>query len=140
MGVTEDGIVFAFEYNHTGELGVGDYEERLVPILLRGELKNKSILQVAAGNIHTMFVAADGLVYACGNNDMEQLGVGNTGRRLVPTLVTGQLQGQTAMYVAAGNSHTLCTTANGSVFTWGSGNAWRLGLGDDGPISWCQHK
>ena len=128
--VTEDGAVFAFGDTEHGQLGVGDRDNRLVPTLLRGELENKSVLQVAAGNDHTVFVTKDGLVFACGYNAMEQLGVGDEENRLVPTLVTGQLQGKTAVYAAAGHYHTLCITADGSLFSWGSNHSGQLGVGD----------
>jgi alpha-tubulin suppressor-like RCC1 family protein len=132
MCVTEDGLVFAFGFNGAGRLGVGDHEIRLVPTLLRGELENKSVAQAAAGYRHTMLVTADGLVFACGSNVEGQLGVGDTEDRLVPTLVTGQLQGKTAVYVAAGGYHTLCITADGSLFSWGWNGSGQLGVGDKG--------
>ena len=58
--------MFAFGHNIDGHLDVGDTDIRVVPTLLRGELENKSVVQVAAGFVHTMFVIADGLVFACG--------------------------------------------------------------------------
>ena len=128
--VTEDGAVFAFGYNSSGQLGLGDTETRLMPTLMRWELENKSVLQVAAGSVHTMFVTADGMVFACGGNALGQLGVGDTENRLVPTLVTGQLQGKTAVYVAAGRHHTLCITSDGSLFSCGLSNRGQMGVGD----------
>ena len=77
-----------------------------------------------------MFVTADGLVYACGLNDEGQLGVGDMEQMLVPTLITGQLQGKTAVYVAAGDHHTLCITGDGSLFSWGRNLFGQLGVGD----------
>ena len=136
--VTDDGSVCAFGYNGVGQLGVGDTERRLVPTLLRGELENKSVLQVAAGYAHTIFVTADGLVFACGFNGMGVLGVGDTQEedRLVPTLVTGQLQGKTAVYAAVGAYHTVCITTDGSLFGWGANENGQLGVGDieDRPV------
>ena len=124
--VTEDGSVFAFGLNRTGALGVGDTENRLLPTLLRGELENKSVLQVAAGGCHTIFVTADGLVFSCG----VKLGVEDLDSRLVPTLVTGQLQGKIVAYAAAGDQHTHCITADGSLFAWGNNTFGQLGVGD----------
>ena len=127
--VTGDGAVFAFGNNGDGQLGLGDTEDRLVPTLLRGELENKSVMQVAAGSEHSVFVTADGL-FVCGRNTNGRLGVGGTECRLVPTPVTGQLQGKTAVYLAAGDHHTLCITADGSLFSWGSDGSGQLGVAD----------
>ena len=75
MCVTADGLVFAFGFNRKGQLGVGGTKDRLLPTLLRGEL-GRGVSQLckshhvrAAGSRHTMFVTADGLVFACGNNN-----------------------------------------------------------------------
>ena len=129
MCVTEDGSVFAFGKNDNGQLGVGGRESKLLPTLVRGELQNEQVLRVAAGASHTMFVTADGMVFACGDNSSGQLGVCYIQRGLVPTLVTGQLQGKAAVDAAAGGDHTLCTTTDGSLFAWGSNFGGQLGLG-----------
>ena len=132
MCVTQDGSVLSFGKMFCGQLGVGDYENRLVPILLRGELENKSGLQVATGDNHTMRVTSDGLVFVCGDICKGQLGVGDIEDRRVPTLVTytGQLQGKTAVYVAADKLHALCITADGSLFAWDSNLYGQLGVED----------
>ena len=120
--VTADGAAFAFGSNSFGQLGLGDTKGGDVPTLLGEELENKSVVQVAAGGGHSVFVTADGLVFACGYNHFEN--------RLVPTLVTEQLQGKAAVYAAAGGQHTLCITTDGSLFGWGSNHFGQLGVGD----------
>ena len=35
------------------------------------------------------------------------------------------------VHVAAGDVHTIYSTSDGSVFTWGAGDTGQLGLGDD---------
>ena len=126
--MTEDGSVFAFGYNDSGQLGLGDKQYRLVPTLLRGELENKSVLQVAAGSRHTTFVTADGLAFACGYNYNGRLGLGDTKTKLLPTLVTMELAGKAVVHAAAGGDHTLCTTADGSLFAWGQNGRGQLGV------------
>ena len=55
--------------------------------------------------------------------------MGDTEDRSAPTLVTA-LQGKQVLHVAASSDHTICTTTNGFVFTWG-GECGKLVLGDD---------
>ena len=40
---------------------------------------------------------------------------GDTVRKLEPTLVTGQLQGETAVYIALGGRHTLSAAAGAQI-------------------------
>ena len=144
-----DGQVFACGSNvdsygeFNGQLGVGDTDDyRLVPTLVTWQLQRKTAVYTVAGNYHTLCITADGSLFAWGSNLYGQLGVGDTEERLVPMLVT-RLQGKQVVHVAAGPFHTICTTADGSVFTWGRGGdgneessaidfeCGQLGLGDD---------
>ena len=130
--VTANGLVLAFGFNGRGQLGVGDTAQRPTPIPVSGELKNKAVLQVAAGSDHSACVTADGSVFSWGKNSNCQLGIGDTQDRAVPTVVAGgELQGKLAVQVAAGESHTVCLTVEGILVSWG--NNWRsqLGVGDD---------
>merc|ERR1712086_937568 len=95
-----------------------------------GQLQGKTAVYVAAGYNHTLCITADGSIFSWGSNDNGQLGVGDTESRHVPTLVTW-LQGKRVVHVAAGQYHTICSTADGSVFTWGGGDNGKLCLGDD---------
>merc|ERR1712086_150892 len=101
-----------------------------VPTLVTGQLQGKTAVYVAAGDDHTLCITADGSLFSWGGNGFGQLGVGDTENKHVPTLVTG-LQGKRVVHVAAAECHTICTTADGSVFTWGGGDRAQLGLGDD---------
>ena len=87
-------------------------------------------MQVAAGDNHSLCVTAGGLLFSWGQNRNGRLGVSDKSSRQVPTLVT-ELQGKQVVQVAAGDHHALCTTADGSVFTWGSGEDGQLGLGNE---------
>jgi alpha-tubulin suppressor-like RCC1 family protein len=68
--------VFTWGDGECGQLGLGDdRSNKLVPALVRGEVLNKAVVQVAVGNDHSMCVAEDGSVYSWGRNGEGQLGV-----------------------------------------------------------------
>jgi hypothetical protein len=106
--VSAGGRVFAWSGNNFGQLGVGDKENSVVPTLITGLLKTKTVVQVTAGYDHTACLTADGLVFVCGFGDSGRLGVGDIESRVVPTLVRGELEGRKVLQVAAGGSHTVC--------------------------------
>ena len=108
--VSAGGRVFGWGLNLFGQLGVGEKENIVVPTLITGLLKTKTVVQVAAGCGHTACLTADGFVYVCGYGVGGQLGVGDTENRVVPTLARGELEGRKVLQVAAGTAHTLCVT------------------------------
>ena len=67
--VSAGGRVFAWGDNLNGQLGVGGTEDRVVPTLITGLLKTKTVMQVAAGYEYTACLTADGLLYVCGDGD-----------------------------------------------------------------------
>jgi alpha-tubulin suppressor-like RCC1 family protein len=46
-----------------------------------------NVIKIAAGHEHSLFLTADEKVYACGQNDQGQLGLGHTNNVNIPTLV-----------------------------------------------------
>ena len=112
--VDAGGRLFGWGRNAYDQLGVGDTEDREVPTLVTGLLKTKTVVQVAAGNLHTACLTADGLLYVSDDNECGQLGVGDTENRVVPTLLRGELQGRKVLQVAAGVNHTMCVTEDGA--------------------------
>ena len=56
------------------------------------------------------------------STDEGQLGVVDTSDRLVPTLVSGELQNKAIVQVAVGDMHSTCVTRarDGLVYTWGT--------------------
>ena len=71
-----------------GKLGLGDEaDDTLVPTLVRGELQNKTVVQVAVGDEHSTCVTGDGSVYTWGSNEENQLGVVDAIDTYLPVLV-----------------------------------------------------
>lgn len=85
-------------------------------------------VQASAGEQHTVALAADGTVWAWGDNSVGQLGDGSTTGSLVPAPVTG-LEGVRIVQVDAGYSHTMALSDDGRVYVWGHGFFGQLGDG-----------
>jgi alpha-tubulin suppressor-like RCC1 family protein len=81
---------------------------------------------VSAGYRHTMALKSDGTLWAWGNNDSGQLGLGNTTAKDSPTQVE---PGSTWKVVSAGWDYTLAIKTDGSLWAWGVNNYGQLGLG-----------
>lgn len=54
-------------------------------------LRYVNVVQMAAGASYTLFLNAHGTVFACGVNEVGQLGLGDTERRITPVVVTSLL-------------------------------------------------
>jgi alpha-tubulin suppressor-like RCC1 family protein len=122
--------MFVCGFNDCGQLGLGDEEDRntftVVPALPDGKVAK----QVVAGGAHTMILAEDGTVFACGHNGCWQLGLGNTTSRNTFTAVPALPDGKVAKQVVAGRYHTMILAEDGTVFACGYNANGQLGLGD----------
>ncbi|MEC8263814.1 MAG: chromosome condensation regulator, partial [Pseudomonadota bacterium] len=131
MILAEDGTVFACGSNESGQLGLGDVEDRdtftAVPPLPDGKVAK----QVVAGIDHTMILAEDGTVFACGSNIYGQLGLGNNDDRHTFTAVPPLPDGKVAKQVVAGSGHTMILAEDGTVFACGYNRNGQLGLGNN---------
>lgn len=91
------------------------------------------VVAVAGGGRHSLAVLRDGSVLAWGANDYGQLGDGTTTNRDRPVPVrapdgaTGQLTG--AVAVSADSDFSMALMADGTVVTWGKGDAGQRGIG-----------
>ena len=72
-----DGSVWSWGENYYGALGVGDDEDRYTPVRVGTAVTNWAF--IAGGNLHALYVRADGSLYVVGSNNNGQLGLGNTG-------------------------------------------------------------
>lgn len=76
---------------------------------------------------HIVVLKPDGTVWAVGNNNCGQLGIGSTGgESLEPVKVQGLSE---ISAVAAGGSHSVALRKDGSVWTWGHNGSGQLGNG-----------
>src|SRR5437762_1952829 len=80
----------------------------------------------------SLSLAADGTVWAWGDDTYGQLGDGTRADRALPVRVGG-VRGVST--VAAGSRHSLAVTGDGSVWAWGDNAAGQLGVPSPGGSS-----
>lgn len=132
-----DGTVWGCGNNLARELGVGTktttkYGMEDTPIEIKGVSGVKAI---ASGSGYSLFLKHDGTVWACGMNDMGELGVevkrGTADDALANTYPQPfQIPDLSEVVaIAAGTAHSLFLKSDGSV--WGCGWNQYVQLGDD---------
>jgi len=131
--LTSTGRVLSFGQNSYGQLGHG-YDagnvlsDCLRPRYVEGPLKNVKCICVSAGELHSGAVTVDGDVYTWGEGFCGQLGLGDRRPHLLPEQVTlGGLDTECVSNMSCGCRHTLVTTEEGEVFSWGLGRFGVLG-------------
>jgi alpha-tubulin suppressor-like RCC1 family protein len=124
VSTADDGQVWCWGDNSSGQLGTGDTDRRLVPTPVDpqglGAVKTN---QVFAGGSHTCALRDDNTLWCWGGNRSGQLGTGDTQAQLLPRQVLADV---TAAYT--GGAHTCAIRTDGSVWCWGNNQYGQLGL------------
>ncbi|XP_003738180.1 inhibitor of Bruton tyrosine kinase [Galendromus occidentalis] len=129
--LTKQATVFVSGHGPGGRLGTGDGKDLMVPEEVPTFRRvNTKIVQVAAGQDHTIFLDSEGNVFTCGSNKYHQLGFSARPEKLLePQLLNPKafllnilesIQG-----VGAGKYHSALYTER-ALYTWGL-NAGQLG-------------
>jgi alpha-tubulin suppressor-like RCC1 family protein len=133
VALTDDGSVWTWGHNGSGELGNGTTKDSPVP---QKVTKVQDVRGIAAGDGFTLVLLADGSVYAWGNNKSGQLGDGNAPQdSSTPSPVHGLGSGSGVIEVLAGSSFGIVRKADGSILEWGNGTSGQLGDGTTGKQS-----
>ncbi|VEU38799.1 unnamed protein product [Pseudo-nitzschia multistriata] len=88
-----------------------------------------SAMAIAAATHHTLVVTKKGHLYAFGLEKGGRLGLGDDQPKQcpLPKRILGPLQRRQVVSVAAAENHSLCVTARGDVYSWGSNRFGQLG-------------
>lgn len=125
-GLSEDGSVYCWGDNGSGELGDGSRTTRHAPALVAGSV---SFTELSAGSSHVCGLADAGAVYCWGIAS----GYGGVGHSVVPVpMDTGQ---QFVSIAAGGPFYTCGVNASGDAFCWGNNARGALGIGTTIPRS-----
>ena len=118
-----DGTVWAWGLNCTGEVGDNTTTMRPAPVQVTGL---SDVVAIAAGAYHSLALKEDGTVWSWGSNSSGNLGLGDTQMRTVPTQVTS-LTTPMAM-IASGDYHSMAAAAQSSTaYFWGNNGDGQLG-------------
>ena len=137
LALCSDGTLAAWGFNYDGELGTNSITQALVPVAVNtaaglSSLAGKTVVAIAAGELHSLALCSDGTVSAWGHNYEGELGNNSTGDSLVPVAVNttagvSALDGKTVTAVAAGALHNLALCSDGTVAAWGYNYDGELG-------------
>mmetsp|Transcript_100421 Transcript_100421/g.199305 ORF Transcript_100421/g.199305 Transcript_100421/m.199305 type:complete len:1059 (+) Transcript_100421:54-3230(+) len=152
VALTASGCVFCWGFGGTtSRLGIDsskDKADKTAPVQCAVEPTllpefgpgGHHAVKAAAGMNHSLALTTSGKIFAWGSNEYGQLGVqglglGEDAQALRPMTIRSSLKAEEVRDIAAGLAHSLCVTANGAVFAWGSnlGGALGLGLPPTGP-------
>jgi|LSQX01.1.fsa_nt_gb alpha-tubulin suppressor-like RCC1 family protein len=114
LAMTNDGRVFSWGRNYTGELGNGLKEDCGIPAEL-SFFADMKIIFVYAKHNKSCVVTEDGKVFLWGDGQS------------IPEEVKG-FDGK-IKEVSLGHTHNLALTVDGRLYSWGSNNAGQLGIG-----------
>jgi alpha-tubulin suppressor-like RCC1 family protein len=115
--------VWGFGSNLSGQLGLGDTEDRNKPT----QIPNFKAKQITASSSHTAMIDMENNVWTFGANYYGQLGFGDIIDRHRPT----QIPNIKAKEVSAGGIYTILIDMENNVWGFGSNYYGELGLGND---------
>ncbi len=145
MALNMYGVVFTWGHGDRGQLGLGPTQPGpLLPTPLNSTdcvFKDKKIVQLSAGLVHSVALDDQGKMYSWGHNDWGQLGNGEhvvkNGSGIynvhwTPMSVddSNVLNGKYITHISAGYYHTMAMSSDGSVFLFGSNEYSQIGSMD----------
>ena len=125
LAIKKDGSLWAWGSNGSGQLGVGDVNDRAKPTRVG---KDSDWAAIAGGAGFTVALKKDGSLWGWGYNGNGQLGLGDTKDRHTPTRVGSA---KDWAVIAAGANDTLALKKNGSLWACGLDGNGQLGVGGD---------
>lgn len=133
--ITDTGRVMSWGCGERGRLGIGQLPLRAVQDIPKVTPLTLFVTALAAGRSHMIAITDHYEVFAWGDNDSLQLGMGNRDRRTVwtPTLIPS-LIGAKVVQVSCGEKHSCIITESGRMMTFGDGKFGKLGHGNEAEV------
>ncbi|CAL1297267.1 unnamed protein product [Larinioides sclopetarius] len=130
--ISSSGELYTWGLGDYGRLGHGDLVTQLEPKMVLA-FAGKRVKQVSCGSrdAQTLAITDDDMVYSWGDGDFGKLGRGGSEGCRVPENIES-LNGLGVVQVECGAQFSLALTSSGQVWTWGKGDYFRLGHGEEG--------
>lgn len=134
VAIGNDGNVYAWGYNSTGQLGDTSTTNSSVPVKM-GLPVGLNPIQVFAGNNWTAILCSNGELFEAGRNANGQLGDGT--KTDSDTLVMVQFPAGVSGWLAfaAGGYHAIAIGNDGNLYGWGNGGNGQLADGGSSSYS-----
>lgn len=143
FAVDEDGGVWGWGLNSAGQTGTGinsaDSDSIVqTPRRVLG-LDSVQIVEIAGGDLHTLFLSADGRVFACGRSDSAQLGLALDHPALTDTDHVAEPvhvpfpdshEDDPVIHISTGTRFNAAVTRSGAMYAWGEGAQGEVGIVD----------
>ncbi|KAI0061151.1 RCC1/BLIP-II [Artomyces pyxidatus] len=150
FAVDEAGDVWGWGLNSAGQTGTGinpadadaivNVPRKVVGLSVEELGSGARVVEIAGGDLHTLFLTSDGRVFACGRADSCQLGLPEGHAALaddatfVATAVhvpfPDDAEDDPVVHVSAGTRFNAAVTQAGALYAWGEGSQGEVGVGD----------
>lgn len=132
FAIDTNGYLWAWGNGSYGRLGNGISAHSYVPVRVLGPsiISNERVIQVAAGDVHTLALTASGRVFSWGAGWNGRLGHGNGDSLGVPTHISAvglNHADHRIEHIAVGGAHSIAIRSDGTVWTWGDNGSGQLG-------------
>ena len=118
LALDDKGVVWSWGRNNNGQLGIGNRVNKTTPIKTDLSKIDNAIIQLAAGDYHTLALDAEGNLWSWGDNTYGQLGNGESGTTKQATTPVKVNMTSKVVAVAAGDSHNIALDSQGRLWSW----------------------
>jgi alpha-tubulin suppressor-like RCC1 family protein len=134
--LTENNELWAWGKNENGQLADNNPTAYNRPIRVQG-LPSNRIVQIAAGDSHSMVLLDNGEIWSWGDNSFGQSGLGDIVSSLIPAKVLQENGNPLANIVAitVGDFHSLALSSDGYIWAFGNNQDGQLGNGSTANLS-----